>query len=271
MREHAYDTPHYTLSEVPHAYGDNVHILGDPFSLGLLARLCAASTTQPAFNELMRELYRHLFISVVNHGLPRRVIESQTRMAATTARGVFRGSVLDPDTKVVGVDVARAGILPAMTCYDLCNRVLTPENIRQDHLIMARNVNADGVVIGATINGEKVGGTIDDRYVLFPDPMGATGSSLAEAIDYYKGHHGENPTAVITMNLIITPKFIETMQRRHPEVHLYALRLDRGMSPEDVLRTGFGERRDEETGLNELDYIIPGGGGFGELMNNSWI
>ena len=52
---------------------------------------------------------------------------------------------------------------------------------------------------------------------------------------------------------------------------VYAVRLDRGLSPPDVLETGLGERWDEERGLNDHQYIVPGGGGFGELMNNSWI
>jgi uracil phosphoribosyltransferase len=28
---------------------------------------------------------------------------------------------------------------------------------------------------------------------------------------------------------------------------------------------------DEERGLNEKQYIVPGGGGFGEIMNNSFV
>ena len=32
-----------------------------------------------------------------------------------------------------------------------------------------------------------------------------------------------------------------------------------------------GERWAEENGLNEVQYIVPGGGGFGELMNNAYV
>ena len=38
----------------------------------------------------------------------------------------------------------------------------------------------------------------------------------------------------------------------------------------EVLETLPGERWDEERGLNEMGYIVPGAGGFGEVMNNSW-
>jgi hypothetical protein len=47
--------------------------------------------------------------------------------------------------------------------------------------------------------------------------------------------------------------------------------VDRGLSPSEVLNCEPGERWSEERGLNDKQYIVPGGGGFGEIMNNSWI
>jgi hypothetical protein len=38
-----------------------------------------------------------------------------------------------------------------------------------------------------------------------------------------------------------------------------------------VLATELGERWSEENGLTPNDYIVPGGGGFGELMNNAFV
>jgi len=38
-----------------------------------------------------------------------------------------------------------------------------------------------------------------------------------------------------------------------------------------VLATVPGERWGEENGLNDLQYIVPGGGGFGEIMNNAYV
>ena len=52
---------------------------------------------------------------------------------------------------------------------------------------------------------------------------------------------------------------------------VYALRLDRGLSPPEVLQTMPGERWDEERGLTDHHYIVPGGGGLGEIMNNSFV
>lgn len=261
----------FNLNEIEHRYGDDIHILSDPFALTQLARLCSPTVGQPQFNRLIEILYQRLLNSVINVEFPRRQATVDSRMKEYTPRGVFRGQVIDHDTEVVTVDIARAGILPSQVCYTYLNELMDPVRIRQDHLIMSRVTNLDDEVVGAKVSGEKIGGPIDGRIVLFPDPMGATGSSLSTAISYYKETFGGEPLRLITLNLIITPEFIRRMRDDHPNVVLYALRLDRGMSPDDVLAATPGARWDEESGLTDKHYIVPGGGGFGELMNNAWI
>ena len=107
--------------------------------------------------------------------------------------------------------------------------------------------------------------------MLIPDPMGATGSTVSKVIEHYQaelrgtagqGHRGAP---------IITPEYLRHVRSSHPEVIVYALRLDRGLSPPDVLATMPGERWDEERGLTDHHYIVPGGGGLGEIMNNSFV
>ena len=61
------------------------------------------------------------------------------------------------------------------------------------------------------------------------------------------------------------------MAKNHPEVTVYAIRLDRGLSNDKVLNSVPGTFWDEEKGLNDNDYIVPGGGGFGEIMNNAFV
>ena len=51
----------------------------------------------------------------------------------------------------------------------------------------------------------------------------------------------------------------------------YALRLDRGLSPAEVFGTEPGTHWDKERGLDDRQYIVPGGGGFGEIMNNAYV
>lgn len=259
----------YHLSEIEHRYGPDVHVLDEPFLTSQLARLCSPQTTQPLFNDLIRQLYTSLIRTVINQEFPRLHAEIDTRMRATTEHGVFRGEIVDRRTPTVVVDIARAGILPSQICYDTLNSILDPQHVRQDHLIMARTTDDKSQVTGAAIAGSKIGGPVDDCIVLFPDPMGATGNSLATAISNYADLGAAK--RVITLNLIVTPEFVRTIQTRCPGAVIYALRLDRGTSPADVLATVPGTHWDRESGLDETQYIVPGGGGFGELMNNSWV
>lgn len=253
-----------------HAYGQNVHIMADPFLLTHLAYLCDARTTQPAINTQVRDLYQYLIKAVLNGDFPRQVRTTETRMAAHSPLGFWTGEVIDPSTRAVTVNIARAGTLPSQVCFDFLNKTLEPSQVRQDHVIMARKTDANGQVTGSHFGDSKIGGDVDGAIVLFPDPMGATGGSLDAAIQYYKDHVGGTAQKFITVNLIVTPEYLRRITTSHPDVVVYALRLDRGASPADVLAEMPGVRWDEESGLTDKQYIVPGGGGFGEIMNNAW-
>ena len=79
------------------------------------------------------------------------------------------------------------------------------------------------------------------------------------------------PRRIINIHLIVTPEYLRRMTTQHPDVVVYAVRLDRGLSQPDVLATVPGTRWDEERGLTDHQYIVPGGGGFGEIMNNAYV
>lgn len=128
-----------------------------------------------------------------------------------------------------------------------------------------------GRVTGVSMSGSKVAGDAAGAILLVPDPMGATGSSICSAVDIYQQPEMQPPSKVILMNLIVTPQYLKKVTTTHPHARVYAVRLDRGLSPPDVLATVPGERWDEEDGLNEVQYIVPGGGGFGEIMNNAYV
>lgn len=267
----AYRGDGLVAGELVHHYGESVHILADPYHLSLLARLSSDDTVQPVINHLVTTLYRDLVAAVVAREFPTVASASDTRMRAHTPLGVFRGVITDPRTRAVCVDIARAGMLPASVCFDALNHVLDPAGVRQDHLVMNRVVDQDGQVVGARIFGEKTGGDVDGRFLLFPDPMGATGSSLDKAIGFYRTVAGGTPRKMIAMNLIVTPEFITNLRRSHPEVVIYAFRLDRGLSDPDVLATAPGTHPERERGLNAHQYIVPGAGGLGEVINNVYV
>ncbi len=191
-------------------------------------------------------------------------------MIESTPRGRYRGEVIDPATRIVTISIARAGTLPAQICYDLLNRLLDPDGQRQDFLVLQRDTDSKGKVTGAGVYGAKVGGSIAGRILVLPDPMAATGSSVLSALDYYERHDLGRPAKVITVHLIVTPEYIRRVRGARPDVEIYSIRLDRGLSDEQVLATAPGTHWEREVGLDERQYIVPGGGGFGEILNNSY-
>ena len=243
MIDIAYLTSNFRPSELEHAYGGNVHVQDDPVAWSLLSRLGSPDTKQPEFGRLVNRLYDGLARTVVAAELPRERVDSPTRMAASHREAVYRGLVVHPRTRAVTVAIARAGTMPSQIVFELLNEVLEPECVRQDHLFMSRQTNAAGEVIGAMWHDAKIGRDIGGRFVLFPDPMGATGSSMISAIEHYK-------------------RALDG---------IYALRLDRGLSTPRALATIPGTHWDEERGLTDTQYIVPGAGGIGELLNNAWV
>jgi uracil phosphoribosyltransferase len=267
----------FRLSEIEHRYGKNVHILSDPFLLSHLAQLCSEKTTQPMINELVTTIYSSLLKTVVNQEFPPRQAAIRTRMAAMHPEAVYQGPIIDPETQVVSVNLARAGTLPSHVCYTALNYFLNPLKVRQDHISIGRQVDDKDKVTGSLVSGHKIGGATEDAIVLFPDPMGATGGTIVQALDLYKTPRGpaepgrEKARKFIALNCIVTPEYLKKIQAHHPELIVYALRLDRGLSPPEVLDTVPGTHWDRERGLNDKHYIVPGGGGFGEIMNNAYV
>lgn len=269
MLESAYEHLPYSSSELEHRYGEAVHILSEPCLMTQLARLCEGVTTQPEVNALIEFCYRGLLERIINLEFPRRLITHDTRMIEHTDRGRFHGEVLDPETAVVTVDIARAGMFPSHICFQMLNELLDPSRVRQDHLVMNRIVDDSGQVTGAGIYGSKVGGDVADRIVIFPDPMAATGSSMVRALEHYREHVAGTPRKIILAHLIVTPEYIRALRTADPDAVIYAIRLDRGLSEPRVLATVPGTHWDEECGLSDRQYIVPGGGGFGEILNNA--
>jgi uracil phosphoribosyltransferase len=161
--------------------------------------------------------------------------------------------------------------MPSQVVYDLLNEILDPNGVRQDHLFMSRAVDATGRVTGATWHDAKIGRDVEGRIILFPDPMGATGSSMVSALTHYKERLDGVPRSCVAMHLIVTPEYLRRVLDAHPDTTIFAVRLDRGLSPHAVLTTVPGTHWQDERGLDDHQYIVPGAGGVGEILNNAWV
>lgn len=81
------------------------------------------------------------------------------------------------------------------------------------------------------------------RYTICVDPMLATGGSASQAISLLKAHGADRVTFV---SVIAAPEGVERLQADHPDVEIYTGAVD--------------------SHLNELRYIVPGLGDFGDRL-----
>lgn len=264
-----YSSSPFALSEIEHRYGKSVHLLNDPYLFSTLARLCSPDCRQPLVNSLLNTLYRELVKYVVNREFPLTEKTLETRMLTMHPEGAFSAKIIDPKTKVVSVNLARAGTVPSQICFDAFNYLLDPDGVRQDHIAINRKTDTNEQVIGTQLGGLKIGGDVTDAMVVVPDPMGATGSTLLTAREIYSklGKFKK----FLALHLVVTPEYLKTITSAHPDIIIYAIRLDRGLSPKEVLNTVPGTRWSEEKGLNSKQYIVPGAGGLGEVINNAYV
>ena len=271
LKDQHYLGQKYNFSGIEHQYGSNVHLFQNNVTNTLLTKLSQKETIQPLLNTLVKKLYEELLNNAINVLFPTKIQNIESRMKSITPMGEFEAEILDENTRAITVNIARAGTWPSHNCFDGLNYIINPENIRQDHFFMNRRTDEQGQVTGVDVSGSKIGGDQDKAYVFFPDPMGATGGSLSHAVDHYKSSVEGTAKKYIVLHLIITPEYIKRMVTDHPDVEIFALRLDRGLSPSNVLSKIPGEDWENEKGLTDTQYIVPGAGGVGELLNNSPI
>lgn len=257
-------------NEMKHLYGPKVHLVSSPLMLSLLAKLGHPQTHQPQINELVEMLYSYLVDNVIDLLFLRKLVSMDTRMKPSHPEASYEGEMIDPEIPCVSVDLARAGTFPSHLCYNKLNYLMNPELVRQDHFYVARLTDENGQVTGVNVSGSKIGGGVDKAIVLFPDPMGATGGTIVQAYEHYKNAVGGKPLMMVAMHLIITPEYLEKVTKACPDLHIFALRLDRGLSSPEILKETPGKNWKEEKGLNEHQYIVPGAGGLGEILNNSY-
>ncbi|MCS6838680.1 MAG: uracil phosphoribosyltransferase [Bdellovibrionaceae bacterium] len=255
-----------------HRYGPQVAICNSPLAHSWLSELCSQECRQPRLNQLMHLLYTHLLSMVIEQEFPVVTIKQQTRMASQHPNHAqITTQVIRHHTRAITVNLARAGTFPSHICYELLNQTLDPSLVRQDHIFAARTANAQHQVTGTDLGAHKIGGDKEGAIVIFPDPMGATGHTLQAALDHYLNHIEGTALKFIAAHLIVTPEYLKRITVTYPQVKIYAYRVDRGLSHPSILAKTPGEDWEQEKGLNDYGYIVPGAGGLGELLNNSPI
>lgn len=266
-----YQNLSYHSCEIEHLYGENVHILSNPVMQTILSRFSSTASKLPLLNDQIQFMYQQLINEAINLNFDRKVERIDTRMKTFTEKGLIEGEIIDDNQRAVVISLARAGIFPSHICFEKLHYFLKPENLRQDHFYINRRTNEKNEVIGVDISGSKIGGDVENAIVILPDPMGATGGSISYVVDHYKKQIAGKPKKFIALHLIVTPEYILRMKQDHPDMVIVALRLDRGLSDPQILQTIPGTHPEQERGLTNTQYIVPGAGGVGEILNNSYV
>ncbi len=254
-----------------HHYGPQFHLINNVFLESLLTRLCLNQTKQPEINRLVEKLYHGLIEAAVNRLFRKEIKSYSTRMSELHPGVQLTAQGFSQETKAVSVNLARAGTFPSHICYDFLHTILPPENLRQDHIFAARMTDNAHQVTGTHLGSFKIGGSVENSFVIFPDPMGATGGTLASAIDYYEEQIQGPAENFIALHLVVTPEYLKKVLNHSKRIQVFAIRVDRGLSPAEVLKSPLGLYWDQEKGLNDNQYIVPGAGGLGELLNNLFV
>jgi uracil phosphoribosyltransferase len=148
-----------------------------------------------------------------------------------TPLGPASGSRIASDVVVVPVLRAGLGMLDAVL-------QLVPQ-ARVGHIGLQR----DEATAVASQYYAKLPGSLDKSYVVMIDPMLATGGSAVAALDQLR-RVGAHDVRIIC--IVAAPEGIALVDERHPDVHIYTPVVDRG--------------------LNELKFIVPGLGDFGDRL-----
>ncbi len=253
-----------THPEVTHRYPKTVHIVDDPMAAVGLTDFCNQETAQSTLLGIVKSLYREVLLRrAVNDLFPRQKMVVSTPMVNVVGRrGILEAEVIDPATKVAIATVLRAGNIPSTVIFNRLAGILKHGSVRQDYFGASRVTDGEHRVTGTKVSYEKLG-PLDGRILLLPDPMGATGGSMIQVLECYGRNEVAKAKAIATLHLIITPEYIGRVTEAFPDVHIYALRLDRGMSDTEVQESIPGTFPDRERGLTDTQYIAPGGGDIG--------
>ena len=84
----------------------------------------------------------------------------------------------------------------------------------------------------------KLPENIDERLVILPDPMLATGGSAIAAVDFIKAKGCKN---IKFMCIIAAPEGLEALKAAHPDIDIYVGSLDEKLNDSAYIIPGLGD------------------------------
>ena len=95
---------------------------------------------------------------------------------------------------------------------------------------------------------ERLVGELDQRFALIVDPMLATGGSMVATIDLLKKAGCRQIRALV---LVAAPEGINTVQQKHPDVHIYTASIDSHLNEDGYIIPGLGDAGDRIFGTRQ--------------------
>lgn len=192
-----------------------------------LTTLRDRDTGMPAFRTAMRGL------SLILGAEATRDLPLVRRTVATPLEEMQSGRLEDDTLFLVSVLRAGEGLLEGL-------RALVPE-ARIGHVGLYR----DPATLKPVHYYEHLPPRMDRGLVLVVDPMLATGSSAAAAVDRVKLHGGRR---IRLLSVIAAPEGVAAMRMQHPDVEIFTGALDRGLDGHGYIRPGLGDAGDRYFG-----------------------
>ncbi|MBQ5331185.1 MAG: uracil phosphoribosyltransferase [Oscillospiraceae bacterium] len=91
-------------------------------------------------------------------------------------------------------------------------------------------------------------GHLDDRLVIVPDPMLATGGSAIQAVDLIKSRGAKR---IKYMCIIAVPEGLKALEKAHPDIDIYVGALDDHLNDKAYIVPGLGDAGDRIFGTDQ--------------------
>lgn len=202
---------------------ETLHIIDHPLVQHKLSLMRNKTASTNSFRRLLNELST-LMAYEVTRDVPVQMVEIETPMETMQA------PVID-GKKLVLVSILRAG-------SGILDGVLNViPGARIGHIGLFR----DPETMQAVEYYFKMPSEVAERDVIVVDPMLATGNSAVAALDRIKNL---KPRSIKFVCLLAAPQGVETLQKAHPDVHIFTASLDRGLNEKGYILPGLGDAGD---------------------------
>lgn len=159
----------------------------------------------------------------VTKDLPTKIVEVETPLMLTTTKMLAKDVILVPILR------AGFGFLDGM-------KSVIP-NAKVGHIVMKR----DEETLEAKEYYANFPSTINEDMIIVLDPMLATGSSLAKALDSIKQKGAKH---IKFLCLVAAPEGIKLIEQLHPDVDLYICAVDEKLNEQGYILPGLGDAGD---------------------------